>query len=122
MARQGEKIVTETDIQSRLHSLQSQIDSILDFLVFQQGSGRKKNFMFQYGVQQFAGTGTIVTFNQAFKVGTVPTVVGTSRSKFNCFTLDGAPTATQFTGCSKIISDGTGNASYCYWIAIGERG
>jgi hypothetical protein len=121
MAGKGEKVITERDMQQRLRLLEVQINSILAFLVFNNTTGEVKNFMIVKHRELIAGAGTTVTFLKPFKVGTVPQVIGTSQN-YNCyFALDGAPTATGFQGRSR-LHDGTGNNSYCAWIAVGERG
>jgi hypothetical protein len=121
MARQGEKPVTNTAFQAQLAKLKNQINSALSFLVFNNTSGEKKDFIIQFDIQSINAAGTAVSFLHSFKAGTVPGVFGTSQNKLAAFSCDGAPTAAGFTGVSSKISDGSGLTSVCMWFAIGER-
>ena len=121
MARKGEKIITQTEMEARLRTLNNKIDGVLSYLVFIGGAG-VKNFLIQGKRQTITGgVNTAVTFDVAYKTGTVPIVIGTSEN-YNCyFGLNGAPTATGFNARSR-LHDGTSTDSTCDWIAIGERG
>jgi hypothetical protein len=121
MARKGEKIVTQVELESRMRSENKRIDSILDYLVFISGS-KVKNFMIQCGIDEFAGAGTTKTFPLAFKTGTVPVVVITSIQNARVVVMQGNPTATNFVGYGRLISDGSNYTTLACWIAIGERG
>ena len=121
MARPGEKIVTHTELESRLKLLESKINGILSFLVFIGGS-EVKNFMIQGDIDLFAGAGTAITFPKAYKVGSAPLVLMTSRHKDMTVSMDAPATATGFTGYGRYISDGSVADCNAYWIAIGERG
>jgi hypothetical protein len=120
MARTGEKLITETELESRLRKLESKINGILSFLVF-IGGVEIKNFLIQGKLEQIAGAGTAVTFAQPYKTATVPLVVGISIAAGFLFCLNAAPIATGFTGYS-YRHDGAAVDSWCIWVAIGERG
>jgi hypothetical protein len=121
MARPGEKIVTHTELETRLKLIESKINGVLSFLFFIGGS-EVKNFMVQGDVDQFVGAGTAITFDQPFKVGSLPIVTITSRQKDMVAVMDAAPTAAGFTGYGRYISDGSVADCTAHWIAIGERG
>jgi hypothetical protein len=70
--------------------------------------------------QSIAGTGTTVTFSQAFKTGTIPTVKGTAENVDAYFSAT-LITNTGFKGWST-KHDGNPLTANCGWIAIGERG
>ena len=120
MARTGEKLITETELESRLRKLESKMNGILSFLVF-IGGAEIKNFLIQGKLEQIAGAGTAVTFAQPYKALTVPLVVGISVAAGHFFCMNAGPTAAGFTGYS-YRHDGVALDSWCIWIAIGERG
>jgi hypothetical protein len=112
MARKGEKLITETELESRLRKVESKLNGVLSFLVF-NGGNEIKNFMFQSGAQVFASGGTAVTFGKPYKLGSTPLVFMTPNTNQTVYAS--VVSATGFTGHN------TGSAS-ARWIAIGERG
>lgn len=120
MALKGDKIVTHVELETRLRKIEAKMNGLLSFIVF-KATAETKNFMIQTNRESIAGTGTAVTFANPFKTGTVPVVVGICEGYNYYFALNGAPTATGFTGYSR-KHDGTGGTTTCNWIAIGERG
>ena len=121
MARPGERIITNAELENRLAALKSQVDSILSFLVFIDGA-EIKNFLIQGEAQVlFAGAGTAITFDQPYKVGTIPIVILSSQNKSCVVGRHAAPTATGFTGYGRGLDDSSFDV-YGSWVAIGERG
>lgn len=121
MARKGEKIITETDLNARLRMIEAKLNGILSYIVFVEAA-EIKNFLIQGATDQFAGAGSAITFDIPFKSGTVPLVLITSEDKECVVGRDAAPTATAFTGYGRYISDGSSATCSATWIAIGERG
>ncbi len=121
MARKGEKIITQNEVETKVRNINTRIDSILSFLVFIEGV-EKKNFMIQCGHDEFAGLGSAISFPIPFKTGTAPIVVAVSIAQNKVAVLSGAPTATGFSGYGRLISDGSNYTTNAGWIAIGERG
>lgn len=112
MAGKGEKIITERDMQARLRQLETQINSVLAFLVFIETS-EIKNFMIQGASQVFNSGGSAVTFTHPYKVGTTPLVFMTPNT--NQSNWASPVSATGFTGHNA-------GSALSRWIAIGERG
>lgn len=122
MARKGEKLITQVELEARMRAANKRIDSLLDFLVFIFAVG-VKDFMFQAGHDEFSGTiGTAKSFPTAFKTGTVPIVVITSTERNCVVTMNGRPTATGFIGYGRLISDGSNYTTEADWLALGVRG
>lgn len=121
MARPGEKIVTHTELETRLKLIESKINGVLSFLFF-IGGIEKKNFMVQGDYASFTGPGLAITFPVPFKVGSIPLVLITSLTKEMVVTQDAYPTATGFTGYGRYILDDTAGSCAGAWVAIGERG
>jgi hypothetical protein len=121
MARKGEKIVTQIEIETKVRNINEKINGVLSFLVFVEGA-EIKNFMFQAATDTFAGTGTAITFPKPYKTGSTPIVIGVSQDSDYVFVMNAAASAISFTGYGRRISDGANAAIDATWIAVGERG
>jgi hypothetical protein len=118
MARKGEKLIAAGEFETRLRGIDSKFESaatILDRLVHVQGGTYLKNPFIQVGVSATSP----VTFDHAFKVGTVPHVVGNSNLATEMAGITDRDN-THFHFAIKYI-DGSPGAGSLIWVAIGER-